>query len=102
MSGFNMKLLDAIAGVAEYDPDGPDYLDPNLATSAVLGLLKAEGYAKRADVLEEAVQAVFSADAYAGAVGSAFGKPIVTAETVRHVEAIRALATPSPKTKESD
>lgn len=44
--------------------------------------------------LRDAREAVLSADAYADAIGAFNGRPIVTAETVRHLEAIDNLIKP--------
>lgn len=44
--------------------------------------------------LRDARAAVLSADAYADAIGTFDGKPIVTAETMRHLEAIDKLIRP--------
>ena len=50
----------------------------------------------RAVALEEAENAVAASDSYAGKVGEWMGHVLYTAETIRHVAAIRAL-TPPPE-----
>lgn len=46
----------------------------------------------RTETINDALSAVINADAYADAVGDFNGRPVVTAETKRHIDAIRALA----------